>query len=137
MPAAARNKDRRQLNVAVPKERRTGAGADRRHCPECGGPLSGSVKRLAGGSVSQVECKACGWSKASRQTDADVLLLRMTWGLELKPVGGQLVAALPPELAAALKARPGDELVLSPLTSPVGSLPMKWAVTLHKKARKS
>ena len=135
MPSAARNKDRRQLNVPVPKERRAGSGDDRRRCPECGGALTRSVKRLAGGSVTQAECKACGWSKASRQTDADVLMLKMTWALELKPSGGQLAAVLPPELSDALKAKPGDELIVSPLTSPLGSLPMKWALTLQRKKK--
>jgi rubredoxin len=135
MPSAARSKDRRQLNVPIDKERRKGDGPDRRHCPECGGALKRSVKKLAGGSVTQVECPACGWSKASRQTDANVLMLKMTWALELKPMGGQLAAVLPPELSDALKAKAGDELVISPLTSPLGSLPMKWALGLQRKKK--
>lgn len=129
-----RSKDRRQLNVAVSKDLR-GSGADRRKCPECASVLDRSVKRLAGGSVTVLDCPQCGWSRSSRQTDADVLTLKLTWALELKSSGGQLAALLPPELASALKAKAGDSLVLTPLTSPVGSLPMKWALSLQRKRK--
>jgi len=134
MATAPRKKDRRSLNVAVPKERRTG-GKDRRLCPDCNGPLSTNVRRLAGGSVTMLECVKCGWAKASRQTDADVLVLKLTWALPLEGHQGQLAAVLPQELTAALNARSGDELVISPLVSPVGSLPMKWALTLKRQKK--
>jgi hypothetical protein len=130
----SRNRDRRQLNVPVPAERR-GSAPDRRKCPDCGALLKQSVRRLAGGSVTRLECPQCGWTKSSRQTDADVLVLKMTWGLELRQLGGQLTATLPPELADALKAKTGDQLIISPLTSPLGSLPMKWALSLQRKKR--
>jgi hypothetical protein len=133
MPVS-RNRDRRQLNVPVPAERR-GSAPERRKCPDCGALLKRSVRRLAGGSVTQLDCGQCGWTKSSRQTDADVLVLKMTWALELKQLGGQLSATLPPELGDALKAKPGDQLILSPLTSPLGSLPMKWALSLQRKKR--
>jgi hypothetical protein len=133
MPVS-RNRDRRQLNVPVPAERR-GSAPERRKCPDCGALLKRSVRRLAGGSVTQLDCGQCGWTKSSRQTDADVLVLKMTWALELKPLGGQLSATLPPELGDALKAKPGDQLIISPLTSPLGSLPMKWALSLQRKKR--
>ena len=135
MSPVSRNRDRRQLNVSVPAERR-GTKPDRRKCPDCGALLKRSVRRLAGGSVTQLDCAECGWTKSSRQTDADVLVLKMTWGLELKPLGGQLGAILPPELAEALKAKAGDQLVISPLTSPLGSLPMKWSLSLQRKSSK-
>jgi hypothetical protein len=130
----SRNRDRRQLNVPVPADRR-GSAPERRKCPDCGALLKRSVRRLAGGTVSQLDCPECGWTKSSRQTDADVLLLKMTWGLELKSLGGQLTATLPPELGDALKAKAGDQLIISPLTSPLGSLPMKWSLSLQRKKR--
>lgn len=133
MPVS-RNHDRRQLNVPVPAERR-GSAPERRKCPDCGALLKRSVRRLAGGSVTQLDCGQCGWTKSSRQTDADVLVLKMTWALELKQLGGQLSATLPPELGDALKAKPGDQIIISPLTSPLGSLPMKWALSLQRKKR--
>lgn len=135
MATAPRKKDRRSLNVSVPQDRRKG-GRDRRRCPECNSELGTSVRRLAGGSVTMLECAKCGWTKASRQTDADVLVLKLTWALPLEAHSGQLAAVLPQELSAALNARSGDELVITPLTSPVGSLPMKWALSLkrHKKS---
>ena len=135
MSPVSRNRYRRQLNVPVPAERRVTA-PDRRKCPECGALLKRSVRRLAGGSVTQLDCGQCGWTKSSRQTDADVLVLKMTWGLELKTLGGQLAAILPPELSEALKTKAGDQLVISPLTSPLGSLPMKWALSLQRKTVK-
>ncbi len=132
MSEVTRSKDRRQLNVPVGAERR-GSAPERRKCPECGGALAKATRRLSGGSVTVVECAKCGWTRASRQTDADVLMLKMTWALPLDAMAGGLVASLPPELADALKAKPGDELVISPLTSPLGSLPMKWALSLQRK----
>lgn len=134
MATAPRKKDRRSLNTSVPLERRK-TGRDRRRCPECNGELTQSLRRLAGGSVTMLECAKCGWAKASRQTDADVLVLKLTWALPLEPHSGGLAAALPMELAAALNARSGDELVISPLTSPVGSLPMKWALSLKRQKK--
>lgn len=132
MSPVSRAKDRRQLNVNVGKERR-GSAPERRKCPECGSKLDQAIRRLAGGSVTVLECAKCGWTRASRQTDADVLLLKMTWALPLDAKAGGLVATLPPELSDALKARPGDELVISPLTSPLGSLAMKWSLSLARK----
>lgn len=132
MSPVSRNKDRRQLNVSVAKERR-GDAPERRRCPECSSALTKAVRRLSGGSVTVLECAKCGWTRASRQTDADVLTLKMTWSLPLDTRGGGLAALLPPELSEALQAKPGDELVISPLTSPLGSLPMKWALTLQRK----
>jgi hypothetical protein len=130
----SRNRDRRQLNVPVPAERR-GSAPERRKCPDCGALLKRSVRRLAGGSVTQLDCGECGWTKSSRQTDADVLVLKMTWALPLKQLGGQLGVVVPPELGDALKAKPGDQLIISPLTSPLGSLPMKWALSLQRAKR--
>jgi hypothetical protein len=43
---------------------------------------------------------------------------------------GVLAAVLPPELAAALKAKAGDAWILSPLTSPLGSQAMKWTLSV-------
>lgn len=134
MAPVSRSKDRRQLNVAVDKERR-GSAPERRQCPECGGKLDKATRRLSGGTVTVMECPKCGWTRASRQTDADVLMLKMTWALSLEAKGGTLMASLPPELVDALKAKPGDELVLSPLTTPIGSLPMQWSLKLAKKKR--
>jgi hypothetical protein len=71
------------------------------------------------------------------RTDADVLLAKLTWALPLEKKAGSLQTAFPPELADALKIKAGDELILSPLTLPVGSLPMRWAVTLKRKAKKN
>ena len=137
MTPVARQKDRRQLNVAPPTgERRKGSNPDRRKCPDCGTALTKNSRRLAGGTVTVAECPKCGWSKSSRQTDADVLLLKMTWPLALEMHQGQLAAVLPQELTDALKLKQGDDLVLAPLTSPLGSLPMKWAVTVQRKKRK-
>lgn len=132
MSQTPRNRDRRQLNVRVPQDRR-GSVPERRKCPECGGALQRSVRRLAGGSVTSLECAQCGWSRSSRQTDADVLMLKLTWALPLEARGGGLSTTLPPELADALKARPGDELVISPQTLPLGSLPMQWSLKLQRK----
>lgn len=129
-----RKTDRRSLNVPVPQDRRKG-GRDRRRCPECNSELSQAVRRLAGGSVTMLECAKCGWAKASRQTDADVLVLKLTWALPLESHDGQLAAVLPQELTAALGARRDDELVITPLVSPVGSLPMKWALTLKRQKK--
>lgn len=135
MSPAERSKDRRQLNVSVHKERR-GSAKDRRKCPECGSPVDQAVRRLAGGSVTVLECAQCGWTRASRQTDADVLMLKLTWTLPLEAKGGGLVAQLPPELADALKAKAGDELVINPVTSPLGSLPMQWSLSLKRQKPK-
>jgi hypothetical protein len=132
MDSVSRNKDRRQVNASVDTERR-GSAPERRKCPECGGKLDRAVRRLTGGSVTVLECAKCGWTRASRQTDADVLVLKMTWAMPLEARAGGLSAVVPPELADALKAAAGDELVISPLTSPLGSLPMKWALSLQKK----
>lgn len=134
MAPVSRAKDRRQLNVPITKERR-GTAPERRKCPECGSNLDKATRRLSGGTVTVMECPKCGWTRASRQTDADVLLLKMTWSLPLDARAGSLSASLPPELVDALKAKAGDELVISPLTSPVGSLPMQWSVKLQKKKR--
>lgn len=132
MSPVSRNKDRRSLNVPVGKERR-GSAPERRKCPECNGALDKAIRRLSGGSVTVLECSKCGWTRASRQTDADVLTLKMTWALPLEARAGGLVAVLPPELSEALQAKAGDEWVLSPLTSPMGSLPMKWALSVQRK----
>lgn len=129
---SSRKQDRRKLNVAVPDERR-GKGTEKRRCPECSGELKTVRRGLAGGSVTSVSCAACGWSSSSRQTDADLLLAKMTWTLPLEKKTAGWLLPFPPELAEALKLKAGDQLVLSPLTLPVGSLPMRWAITLQKK----
>jgi len=131
----SRQKDRRQLNVTVKQDQRRQGGRERRRCPECDGPLDQVVRKLSTGTVTASTCTRCGWTKSSRQTDADLMVLKLSWPLALEPHGGQLAAVLPPELAAALKAKAGDEWILAPLTSPVGSLPMKWA--LSQKRRRS
>ncbi|HTB22140.1 MAG TPA: hypothetical protein VK914_05500 [bacterium] len=134
MSPVSRQKDRRQVNVPVKEERRRQGGRERRRCPACGTFLEQAIRTLKGGTVTASTCPSCGWTKSSHQTDADVLLLKLTWPLVLENHDGVLAALLPPELAAALKAKPGDEWVLSPLTSPLGSLPMQWTVSV-KKAR--
>lgn len=131
----ARSKDRRQINVSTPKDQR-GQGAERRKCPECKGAVQQTKKSVAGGTVITLACVNCDWTQSSRQTDADVLLAKLTWSLPLEKKGGALQLDFPSELAAALKAKAGDELVLSPLTLPVGSLPMRWALTLKRKSPK-
>jgi len=133
MSPVTRQKDRRQLNVQVSVEKRRPGGRERRRCPECGGPLEQAVRKLAGATVTASTCAACGWSRSSRQTDADVVVLKLTWPLEIEPHGGLLAAVLPPELSSALKARAGDQLILAPLTSPLGSMPMKWSLTLKRR----
>ena len=134
-PKPARSKDRRTINASTPSERR-GSGAERRRCPECQGEITSSRKAVAGGSVTTLACKNCDWTRSSRQTDADVLMAKLTWALSLEKKGGSLQAAFPSELSDALKMKAGDELILSPLTLPVGSLPMRWAITLKRKAKK-
>jgi hypothetical protein len=129
----ARNKDRRQINVSTPGERRAG-GTDRRKCPDCKGPLKVQLRAIASGTVTTLSCERCLWTQSSRQTDADLLLAKMSWALMLEKKGGALSAAFPAELAEALKIRPGDELLLSPHTLPMGSLPMRWAITLKRKS---
>ena len=94
MTAVSRQKDRRALNVPVVNERRKG-GKERRSCPECGTRLEQVVRKLASGSVTASTCPKCGYSKSSRQTDADVVLLKLVWSLELESHGGQLAAVLP------------------------------------------
>jgi hypothetical protein len=131
----ARGTDRRQINAATPKDRR-GSGQERRRCPECHAALETSVKRVAGGSVTTLTCPSCGWSRSSRQTDADVLVAKMTWALSLEKKSGGLQLNFPAELAEALNAKAGDELVLSPLTLPLANLPMRWALTLKKRRKK-
>ncbi len=128
---AARDKDRRQVNVRTKDERR-GKADDRRRCPECGSKLEQKTRRVATGVVTSTSCEACGWSRSSRQTDVDVLLAKMTWDLPLVRSGAGLRAELPNELAEALKIKAGDKLELKPLTLPVGSLPMRWSVTLKR-----
>jgi uncharacterized Zn finger protein len=124
-------KERRQVNVSVSQDKRKSA-TERRHCPDCDGPLEKSLKRVAGGSVATLKCPKCGWSHSSRATDADVLLLKMSWALDVQTKGGYMSAVLPPELSDALKLKSGDQLLISPLTSPVGSLPMKWALSVKR-----
>jgi len=63
-------------------------------------------------------------------------MAKLTWALSLEKKGSSLQAAFPTELSDALKMKAGDELILSPLTLPVGSLPMRWAITLKRKAKK-
>lgn len=128
----ARGKDRRQINASSPSEQR-GSGTERRLCPECKSALKSSKKIVAGGTVNTLACTQCDWSQSSRQTDADVLLAKMTWALSLERNAGAFHAAFPAELAEALKIKAGDELLLSPLTLPIGSLPMRWALTLRRK----
>ena len=135
MSPVSRQKDRRQLNVAVAKDQRRQGGRDRRRCPECSATLEQAIRKLADGTVTASTCPKCGWSKSSRQMDADLLVLKLTWPLSLEPHGGQLAAVLPPELVTALKAKAGDEWLISPLTSPLGSLPMKWTLSMKKKRR--
>jgi hypothetical protein len=135
MSSVSRQKDRRQLNVPVAQEHRRQGGRERRRCPECGASLEQVVRKLVGGSVTASTCSKCGWTRSSRQTDADVLVLKLNWALTLEPHTGQLAAVLPAELATALKAKAGDEWILSPLTSPLGSLPMKWTLGIQKKKR--
>ena len=131
MAEAPKRKERRQVNVSTKDERRTNS-ADRRTCPDCSGKLETLLKRVAGGTVRTTSCAHCGWSASSRATDADVLMLKLSWGLELQTKGGQLGLTLPPEFSDALKLKTGDQLILSPLTSPVGSLPMKWALSVQR-----
>lgn len=134
MSPVSRQKDRRQLNVGVPSERRRQGGSrEKRRCPSCGGPLDQAIRLVKGGTVTASTCSACGWSKSSRQTDADLLLLKLDWPLTLEAHEGGLAAVLPPELGAALKAKAGDEWTLTPLTSALGSLPMKWTLTVKKR----
>jgi hypothetical protein len=135
MSPVSRQKDRRQLNVPTTAERRHQGGRERRRCPACGTFLKQAVRTLKGGTVTASTCPSCGWSKSSRQTDANVLLLKLTWPLTLESHDGGLAAVLPPELAAALKAKSGDAWELAPLTSPLGSLPMQWTLSV-KKARR-
>lgn len=135
MAEAPKRKERRQVNVGTKDERRK-SSVDRRTCPDCGGKLETLLKRVAGGTVRTTSCANCGWSSSSRATDADVLLLKLSWGLELQTKGGQLGLTLPPEFSDALKLKTGDQLILSPLTSPVGSLPMKWALSVQRKQPK-
>jgi hypothetical protein len=136
-PTPARNKDRRQINVSTPRDQR-GKGRERRKCPDCKGSLKESIKTIAGGTVSTLSCTRCDWTQSSRQTDADVLLAKMSWSLVLEKKSTGLQVPFPAELAEALRIKPGDELLLSPLTLPVGSLPMRWALTLrHKSIKKS
>jgi hypothetical protein len=131
----ARNKERRQINVSTPKDRR-GKGTERRKCPECQGALKESHKTVAGGTVTTLSCSQCDWSQSSRQTDAGILMAKMTWSLPLEKKPSGLQVPFPAELAEALRIKAGDELVLSPLTLPVGSLPMRWALTLRRKLPK-
>ncbi len=84
-----------------------------------------------------VSCTSCGWSRSDRSTDADVLLLKLSWALDLQVRNGQLNAVLPPELSEALKLKASDQLLLNPLTSPVGSLPMKWALSVKPRGKGS
>jgi hypothetical protein len=127
-----RSQDRRQINVASPAERR-GTAPERRRCPECKSALAVTRRAVAGGTVTTLSCNSCDWTQSSRQTDADLLLAKMSWSLTLEKKPGGLQLSFPAELAEALKARPGDELLLAPLTLPVGSLPMRWALTLKRK----
>jgi hypothetical protein len=129
---SSRKQDRRKLNVSVPNDRR-GKGQERRKCPECSGALKSTRRSVAGGSVTSFSCESCGWSSSSRQTDADLLLAKMTWSLPLEKKASGWQLPFPPELVDALKLKSGDQLVLSPLTLPVGSLPMRWAITVQKK----
>jgi hypothetical protein len=131
MAEQPKRRERRQVNVNVSQDKRQ-SPAERRRCPDCGGTLGASVKRVAGGNVRVVSCASCGWTQSARSTDADVLLLKLTWALDLQFKNGQLNAVLPPELTEALKLRGSDQLLLSPLTSPVGSLPMKWALSVKR-----
>jgi ribosomal protein L37AE/L43A len=131
MAEQPKRRERRQVNVSVSQDKRKST-TERRHCPDCNGPLEKGVKRVAGGSVGILNCPKCGWSQSARATDADVLLLKMSWALDLQTKGGHVNAVLPPELSDALKLKSGDQLVISPLTSPVGSLPMKWSLSVKR-----
>jgi hypothetical protein len=131
MAEQPKRRERRQVNVSVAQDKRR-APAERRRCPDCGGALEAALKRVAGGSVRVVSCTSCGWSRSDRSTDADVLLLKLSWALDLQVRNGQLNAVLPPELSEALKLKASDQLLLNPLTSPVGSLPMKWALSVKR-----
>jgi hypothetical protein len=128
--AVSRGRDRRQLNVPAVAERR-GKGTEKRRCPDCNGALTQSSRRVAGGSVLTSSCAACGWSHSSRQTDADTLLLKMSWSLQLERKSGLLSASFPPELTEALGLKAGDQLLLSPLVLPLGKEAMKWALTVQ------
>ncbi len=135
MPEAPKRKERRQVNIGIKDERRK-ASVDRRSCPDCHGKLETLLKRVAGGTVRSTSCAHCGWSQSSRATDADVLMLKLSWGLDLQTRGGHLGLSLPPEFSDALKLKSGDQMILSPLTSPVGSLPIKWALSVKRSAHK-
>ncbi len=131
MAQASRGGDRRKINISTPLDKR-GQGQERRKCPECGALLKTATKRVATGSVTTTQCPACGYSKSSRQTDADLLMAKMTWALQVERKAGQFNVELPLELAEALSIKAGDNLVLSPLTLPIGSQPMRWALTLKR-----
>jgi hypothetical protein len=132
MVPLSRQTDRRKLNVRMAADKRAKGGRERRRCPTCGVVLDQSVRTLAGGTVTASTCASCGWTKSSRQKDAHILALKMVLSLGLEAHDGGLAAVIPPELAAALKAKAGDEWILSPLITPIGSLPMKWTLSLKK-----
>lgn len=132
MPGQRSSRDRRKINASTPLDRR-GSGKERRRCPDCQAPLTASLRKVADGSVTTLSCANCGWTQSSRQADADILMAKLTWALPLEKKGAGLQVSFPSELADSLKAKAGDELVLSPLTLPVGSLPMRWSISLKKK----
>ncbi len=104
MPSTPRHTERRQVNSSTDQERR-GTGQERRRCPDCQAPLKTETRPLAGGSVITMTCAKCGWTKSSRQTDASVLLAKLTWALPLEKKGGAWNASFPAELADSLKLK--------------------------------
>ena len=127
-------KDRRQINTSDVRERR-GKKPDRRRCPECSGELSSALKKVAGGSVTKVSCKSCAWSRSSRQTDLSTLMAKLTWSMPLEKKTAGYSLPFPHELAKSLSLKSGDEFILKPLTSPIGSQPMKWALEVQRKKK--
>ena len=127
-------KDRRQVNASTAKERR-GSRVDRRRCPKCQSTISQSFRRIAGGTVTTVSCSKCDWSRSSRQVDLKTLMARLTWSMPLEKSGKGYSLPFPEELVKSLKLKTGDEFILDPLTSPIGSQPMKWALKVARKRR--
>ncbi len=127
----ARSGDRRELNVPVKADRR-GGGQDRRKCPQCGSALKKELRTTSTGTVLTARCPRCDWKRVSRQYDLKVVLSKMTWELPIESRPSGTLVHLPAELMQALEVGAGDSLVLRPLTLPVGSLPMTWALELKK-----
>jgi hypothetical protein len=120
-------KERRRVNQAVGKERRSSA-ADRRRCPQCGSSVNQSVENAPGGTLTRRYCTKCSWKTSSRQVDE--ARIKALAGFELTVQGTQrrAVVELEPDFLKVAGLLPGDTLELKAIYVPGTDTVLTWVL---------